>query len=129
MSIVDPNEIGHRQQLIMQCVWDAGGVATVPEIIERLENKCGKRLTRQAMNTFVLILVDKGFLGQGKKIGKAYTYHALISEEEYRVREVERFANLTFGGSPSALFATMLQTSVSKEEMNKIRELLDKNDG
>lgn len=128
MSILDPNEIGHRQQLIMQCIWEAGGVATVPEIIERLERKCGKLLSRQAMNTFMMILMEKGFLEQGKKIGKAFTYHALISEEEYRKREVERFARLTFGGSPSALFATMLQTPVSKEEMEKIRELLDEND-
>lgn len=128
MGALESGEIGHRQQLIMQCVWEAGDVATVPQMIEGVERKCGRRLTRQAMNT-VLALVDKGYLMQGKKDGLAYQYHALISEKEFRAKEVERFGKLTFGGSPSALVATMLESDISREELGKIRELLDRYDG
>lgn len=129
MGKLDAGEIGHRQQLIMQCVWDAGDVATVPEIMDRLEQKCGRRLTRQAVNTLILPLVEKGFLRQGEKDGKAYRYYAGISEKEYRIEELKRFGNLTFGGSPSALVATMLETDITKDELKKIQELLEKKNG
>lgn len=129
MGILEPGEIGHRQQLIMQCVWEAGDVATVPEIMDRLEQKCGKRLTRQAVNTLILPLVEKGYLVQGEKEGKAYQYHAMISEKQYRIDELKRFGNLTFGGSASAMVATMLESDISRDELKKIQELLEKMNG
>ncbi|MCD8326885.1 MAG: BlaI/MecI/CopY family transcriptional regulator [Lachnospiraceae bacterium] len=125
MGRVDSKEIGTRQQQIMQCIWEAGGRSTVPEIIERLERKAGIRLTRQAVNTFLLILMEKGFLAQGPKEGKAYIYIALISEDEFRRSELERIEKLTYGGSPSALVATMLETEISDEELKKIKRLMD----
>lgn len=129
MGRIDKEEIGHRQQLIMQCVWDAGEMVTVQEIIDRLEVKCGKRFSRSAINTLVLMLVDRGFLEQGPKIRQAYTYHPLISREQFRIREMKRFRRLTFEGSSAIMVETLLKSDVTPDEMDAIRMMLDQKNG
>lgn len=122
---MDKNEIGERQQMIMQCVWDAGDRVTIQDIIDRMEIKCGVRFSKSSINTLVLMLVNRGFLIQDQKIHQAYTFRALISEDEFRLREIKRFGKFTFAGSPSILLETLMKTDVSDEEYQKMKEILD----
>lgn len=128
MGLIDKDELGHRQQLIMQCVWEAGKAVTVQQIIDRLEMKCGKRFSSSAINTMVLVLVDKGYLQQGTKIHQAFTYYALISREEFQLREIKRFSKLTFDSSPSIMLSTLLKTDISKDELQIMRDMLKDNE-
>lgn len=122
---MDKNEIGERQQMIMQCVWDAGDRVTIQDIIDRMEVKCGIRFSKSSINTLVLMLVKRGFLTQDQKIHQAYTFRPLISEDEFRLREIKRFGKFTFGGSPSILLETLMKTDVSEEEYQKMKEIFD----
>ncbi len=124
MGIIEKEDLGYRQQLIMQCVWEAEESVTVPEIIDRLEEKCGKRFSASAINTMVLSLIDKGFLQQGPKIHQAFTYSAVISKEEFQLREAKRFRKLTYDNSPSVMLAALLKTDISEEELEIMREML-----
>lgn len=126
MGRIDKNEVAYRQQLIMQCVWDAGEKVTVQEIIDRLEVKCGKRFSRSAINTLIGILVDKGLLTQSGKTHQAFIYSPTLSREEFQLREIKRFCNLTFEGSPSQLFETLLHADLTEEEREQIKEIVRK---
>ena len=128
MGAVNPDEIGTRQQMILQCIWDAGGETTVPDIINRLEARYQTHLTGQAVNTFMILLEQKGLVRKEGKVGRSYLYRTLISEKEFRKRELVRVRELTFGNSSSALVAAMLETDISDEEMEKIRRMIERYD-
>lgn len=119
-------QLGHKQQMIMQCVWDLGGTATTQEIIERLDRMYGLSLSRQAMNSSTQVLIDKGYLLVTEKIGNAYVFCAQISQEEFRAQELKRFKDLTFGGSVKMMFAALIQEDISQDELQEIMEMIDK---
>lgn len=125
MGRIDKEEIGYRQQMIMQCFWDAGDAITIQEIIDRLELKCGQRFSKPSINTLVLMLVDRGFLIQAGKIHQAFTFRALISEEEFRLREMRRFKAFTFGNSSCALLDTIIKLGLSQDEVTQMKEMLN----
>lgn len=125
MGRIDKNEVGYRQQLIMQCFWEAGGSAIVPDIDERLERKCGRKLSRSALNSMIQTLVQKELLEPVGKQHQSIIYKACITEEEFRIRELKRVRNLTFGGSTDILAQTLIETVSGEEELDMIRRYLD----
>lgn len=121
--------LGERQQMIMQCIWDIGGPVTIQDIKDRMKARYGFDFSKASINTLVLMLVERGYLTQGKKIHQAFTFVALISEAEFRISEISRISDFTFDGDPSEVLASMLQTrKVGKEDVIKMRELIDKYD-
>ena len=126
MGRIDKDEVGYRQQLIMQCFWEAGGSATVPDIDERLYRKCGTRLSRSALNSMIQTLIQKGLLETDGKIHQSIIYKVCLTEEEFRVRELKRVRNLTFHGSTDILAQTLIGSVAGKDELEMIRRYLDK---
>lgn len=126
MARKQAEQLGHKQQMIMQCVWDLGGTATTQEIIDRLDQKYRISLTRQAMNSSTQVLIDKGYLMVKEKIGNAYVFCAQISQESFRAQELKRFKDLTFGGSTKMMFAALIQENISQDELQEIMEMIEK---
>lgn len=122
--------LGERQQMIMQCIWDAGESVTIQEITTRMKEKFGIEFSKASINTLVLMLVDRGYLTQGKKIHQAFTFKAVISKQEYRAKEIKRINESVFDGSQSALLASMLQCKdIEKAEIAKMKSLIEMYDG
>ena len=126
MGRIDKDEVGYRQQMIMQCIWEAGGAATVPDIDIRLEKKCGTRLSRSALNTMIQTLIQKGLAEPDGKIHQSIVYRACISEEEFRTRELLRVKKLTFDNSTDIMAQTLINSLDDAEELDKIRDYLEK---
>lgn len=120
--------IGYRQLCIMQCIWEKGERITILELIDRLEEKCGQRFSAGSINSLVLKLVDKGFLEQSGKIHQAFTFQAAITEEEFQQQEIRRMEERTFRGKPSVLLTALLKQDISKEELMKMKEILEQID-
>ena len=130
MGRLDKEAIGDRMLLIMQCLWEAGRDETVAEITEQLNKKCGMNLSRSGIYSMLRMLVEKGYLEElPKKPREQFYFRTLISEEEYRMREIKRLNSSAFRGSASALFATFIKSGISQEELNEIKEILNKNNG
>lgn len=129
MGRIDKESIGYRQQMIMQCMWDAGQPITVGEIIRRLHEMCGQQFAGPTINTQVQILMKRGLVLQGAKIHQSFTYSPTITREEFQVREMKRMSKQTFNGSASAVVAAMLQGGISEEELQEIRKMLERTDG
>ena len=125
MGSKEKEVIGYRQLCIMQCIWEKGDHITIAELADRLEEKCGQRFSTASINSLVLKLVDKGFLEQSGKIHQAFTFRAVIMEEEYQQQEIRRMEERTFRGRPSVLLTALLKESISKEELAKMKEILE----
>ena len=119
--------VGYRQQMIMQCIWEADTSLTVAEIIDMLEEKCGQRFATSTITTLCIGLQKKNLLQLGKKRGHAYTYEALIGEEEFRQEEIQRMKKITFGGSMSDMVVSLLPTEkMEQEEIDYLHRILEK---
>ena len=125
MGRIDKDEVGYRQQIIMQCFWEAGGRTTVPDIDIRIEQKCGRKFSRSALNTMVQALVEKGLLVTDGKIHQSFIYKTCLTEDEFRLRELKRVQNLTFDGSIDILAQTLVESISEKDELDKIRQYLN----
>jgi predicted transcriptional regulator len=125
MGRIDKEEIGYRQQMIMQCFWDAGAPLTIQDIVDRLEVKCGRRFSKPSINTLVLMLVDRGFLIQDGRIRQAYTFRALVSEEEFQLRELRRFKSFTFHDSVCDILDKLITLGVSEEDLQSMKGKLE----
>ena len=122
--------IGLRQQMIMQCIWDAKEAVTVNQIADKLEERQGERLSISTIHTLCVRLEKKGFLKKGEKIRSAFTYTACVTEAEFRKSEIERMRKYTFRDSSSTMIISMLDvkdlTNKDLEEIKKILKQYDK---
>ena len=129
MEKSEQKQLGHKQQLIMQCIWDMGGEAVKQELIDRLKMKYGISMTRQAMNVSVQVLIEKGYLEVADRVGNAYVFKALIDREEFQVNELKKFMKFTFGNSGKLLFSAFMKSDITREELNEIKEMIAKEHG
>jgi len=100
----------------------------VSDIIEYFAREYQKQYAASTVNTMLQRLINKGYLAQGEKYiaFSGYTYHWVISEEEYQRQQLSRYKDMDFGGSAGDLIVALLQTQdISEQERMKIRECID----
>ena len=124
MGTIDRGDIGGRQQMILQCIWDLGGEGIVSQIQEKLEKDYDAKITGQGINTTINLLLKKGLLVREKKIHQSFIYTATMTQEEFRQNEIRRIRDRSFGGSPSAMVEALMTDGVTKEELAQIRKLV-----
>ena len=124
MATIDKEDIGGRQQTILQIIWDLGGEATIGQIIDRLNEEYGTKLTGQGINTTMNQLMDKGLIRSERKIHQSFIYETTISQEEFRAREIRRIRNRSFKGSASQMVAALIEDGISQEEYEEILKLI-----
>ena len=108
-------------------MWDKGGEAVKQELMDLLEKKYGIIMTRQAMNVSTQVLIEKGYIKVADRIGNAYVFKALIDREEFQINELKRFKKLTFGGSGKMMLSAFLKSDITREELDEIKEMIEKN--
>ena len=123
MGTIDRGDIGGRQQMILQCIWDLGGEAIVSQIQERLEEAYDAKITGQGINTTINLLLQKGLLRRERKIHQSFIYETTMTQEEFRLNEVRRIKNRSFGGSAAELFAALVQDGLTKDEISQIKKI------
>ena len=72
------------------------------------------------------ILANKGYL-KYKAYGKTYEYFPAISKSEYRKIQVKKMIAGYFSNSPASLLSFMVkEEKLTKEEIEKLREIINK---
>lgn len=122
-------ELSAGELLIMKLIWNAKEDIAVQELIVRMKEQYDKEYARTTMVTFLRKMSDKGYVST-YRIGNASFAHAEKSEDWYRKELIKREKNFWFNGSPSLLMAAALNDGedVPKEEIHRMRELLDELD-
>lgn len=107
---------------ILQILWKNGEM-TVKEVNEAISQikETGYTTTLKLMQ----IMHEKGLLSR-EQSGRSHTYKALIVEDDTKSFLLDNFIELTYNGSAMKLVMQALGNhKASKEELEKIRELLD----
>lgn len=118
-------ELTRTEERIMQIIWDLKKVL-VKDIIDKLPEP---KPPYNTISSVVRLLEKKEYLGH-KAYGKTYEYFPLISKAQYRKMSFKKLLSNYFGGSAGSLLSYMVkEEKLSKEEIIKIQEIIDKQDG
>jgi|RhiMethySRZTD1v2_1073278.scaffolds.fasta_scaffold566008_2 predicted transcriptional regulator len=109
---------------ILEVVWSKGKEgATVAEIWEELQK--GRELARTTVLTLVQRLERRGWL-VAETSARAHRFRATRPREHARRRVLKDLVDGLFGGSPSALVASLLGSrKIERKEVEHLKALLD----
>lgn len=107
---------------LMLVIWDLGGQATAPAILEYLE----RPLTASALHSYLKRLEEKGYLSCQKE-GKTNRYTALVDRETYRSQEGKTILSKLYGGSLKRFTAALYDGgALDREEVEELRAYLQR---
>ncbi|WP_236974237.1 BlaI/MecI/CopY family transcriptional regulator [Membranihabitans maritimus] len=116
------NQPTEGELAILQLLWDRGPL-TVREVHDIIS--ADKKTTYTTTLKMMQIMNEKKLLGRNSR-GRSHVYHANVDQKKTTQGLLNRFMDLTFGGSASKLVMQLLGSSkTDEEELEKIRELLD----
>lgn len=108
---------------IMQIIWRN------PVPVSRLTIEDALQQVHPLAPTTILTLLtrlcEKGFL-MLEKDGRTNLYTPLVSEREYLASESRSFLNRLFDGSVAGFAAALCDSGIKKEELEELRQLLEK---
>ncbi len=108
---------------IMNVVWDRGE-ATVADVWRAISAR--RKVSRNTILTMVVRLEEKGWLRRDAE-GHAHRYKASVPREATLGTMIRRLVDTAFAGSAEGLVLALLDgRSVSKEEADRIRAMIDR---
>jgi predicted transcriptional regulator len=114
--------LSEAQLEIMNLVWERGEV-TVGEVWKALSAR--RKVARNTVQTLLTRLKEKGWL-RSRTDDHAHRYWTTVPREATLDKMVQRLVDVAFGGSTEGLLHSLLgQRSVSPEEAERIRALID----
>ena len=114
--------LSEAQLEIMNFVWDHGEV-TVAQVWNDLNSR--RDVARNTIQTLIVRLRDKGWLRERIE-GSVYGYRAAKKRSGTQRQMVTKLLDTAFAGSTEGLMMAFLDgRQLSKEEADRIRELID----
>jgi predicted transcriptional regulator len=109
-----------RELDVMSVLW-RHGASTVAEVREHLDDS----LAYTTVLTVLRTLEDKAYVGHREE-GKAYRYHARVTEKTARRTALTRVLDRVFGGSAELLLTHLVKDrDLSPAEVKRLRSLID----
>ncbi|NFG95628.1 BlaI/MecI/CopY family transcriptional regulator [Clostridium sporogenes] len=123
----DMPKISAAEWEVMKLLWKESPL-TSEKIINSLTEKMD--WSTQTVKTFITRLLKKEAIGF-EKIGRAYNYYPLISEDECIKAENKSFLQKVYDGAVGILFTRFLEEeTLSEEEIEELEQILkDKKEG
>lgn len=108
---------------VMQIIWHEN----TPVSRMTIESSLNKThpLAPTTILTLLTRLCEKGFLSIQKE-GRTNLYEPLITEKEYLAAESRSFLDRLFHGSVAGFATALCDSGIEKEELEKLRRLLEK---
>ena len=108
---------------IMQIIWKETAPVSRMTIETALQSI--HPLAPTTILTLLTRLCEKGFLSL-KKEGRTNLYEPLITEKEYLAAESRSFLDRLFHGSVAGFATALCDSGIKKEELEELRQLLEK---
>lgn len=108
---------------VMQAVWTCEPPVsrnTIGAIVEKTHPMAVTTLL-----TLLSRLVDRGFLTVEKE-GRRSLYRPLVEQKDYQAQQSRNFIDKVCGGSISAFAAALCDSGLEEEELQQLRELLER---
>jgi BlaI family transcriptional regulator, penicillinase repressor len=106
---------------LMRVLWEKK-TATVSVITEVLSGK--RRVHYSTVQTLLRILETKGYVAH-EKSGRAFTYRALVDQQQARRRALHHLVSRLFNNSPSQLVMNVLEDGkIDPDELERLKQLI-----
>lgn len=120
---MNSTKLSDVEMIIMHTIWKMGDNHTVYEVIDVISEDCGRRYSTSTVKTYLTKLKKKGFITT--YIKGNYSYIVVVKDqEEYKREQIQKMKNFWYDGSSRAFFNTLTQT-ISKEEKEELKEILN----
>ena len=117
-------ELTKTEERVMQVLWNLKK-AFVKDIIDAMPDD--PKPPYNTISSVVRLLEKKGYVAY-KAYGKTYEYFPAISKAEYRKASFKKMFTGYFDNSVESLLSFMVkEQKLGEDDINKIRELIDKN--
>lgn len=83
---------------IMRCLWTNGRPMYVEEVRAWLEENLGGKRLYKTVQSFLTVLLKKGYV-QYEKRGRRFYYTPTLTEQEFLKREMRTICDFWYGGS------------------------------
>jgi BlaI family transcriptional regulator, penicillinase repressor len=118
-------ELTKVEEKIMLIFWKLKK-AFVKDVLAELSDE--PKPPYNTISSVARILAGKGYLNF-KAYGKTYEYYPAVSQADYRKMKLKKMLSGFFGNSPSSLLSFMInEEKISKEEIEKLKEIINKID-
>lgn len=108
---------------VMQALWSSPSPAARTDLEKQLAQT--HPMAQTTLLTLLSRLAEKGFI-QVDKIGRASRFTPLVSRQEYLSCQSKRFLDQLCGGSIPAFAAALCDSGLTKEELQQLRDLLER---
>jgi len=108
---------------VMQALWACEPPVSRADLEPILEQSHPMATT--TLLTLLTRLEEKGFV-KAEKVGRGKRYLPLVSQKEYLAAQSRRFVEKLCGGSMSAFATALCDSGLSKEELEELRDLLER---
>lgn len=110
--------------LVMQAIWACPSPVSRIDIDAIIQETHPMALT--TLLTLLTRLAEKGFIRIEKK-ERSSLYYPLITKEDYLAEQSKRFLQDLCGGSISTFANALCDSGISKEDLEELRSLLERN--
>ena len=121
-------DLSNSEIQIMREVWSNGEDIAVLDIVDRIDQKYGKKHKPSTMRTFLGRLTEKGYIST-YRTGRYSYVHALVTEQQYKEMLASKQVKEWFGGSLTEFVSCFRKNqNISEEEANRLREYINELD-
>ena len=110
---------------VMQAVWSCTPPVSRADIEKCLADSYP--IAQTTLLTLLARLTEKGFLS-AEKDGQKKVFIPLISQKDYLATQGNRFFNKLCGGSLSTFATALCNSGLTKEELAKLRTILERHE-
>ena len=119
------NQMSESEKRVMEVLWQQSPLTSL-QVVEGLADQGWNEKT---VKTFLNRLVKKNVLSF-EKSGRRYLYSPVVAREDFLSQASDGFLQRVFRGDMKELLATFVSNKqLSKEELNYLKKLLEKEQG
>lgn len=89
------------ERIVMKSIWDSGKDVSLVEIMAAIQERYGKNWKRQTVSTFLLHLIQKGYL-TSYRVGRVFYYHEEVALADYKRQITAEFLDFWYDNSLEA---------------------------
>ena len=115
-----------RELTIMKAIWDVGDGVGTAQIVRKLYECYGEKLTPQAVGVYIEKLERKGFISISKPGNYYKEYKPLLTKEDYMREELKSLQSFwEVSAARYSLMALEDADSISEEDADALSRFLD----